>query len=262
MPHETGVRVDFPEPSPACHLIPKAAGVHHAGTPPHGCRPCPPPSYRPAACPPARRPARQRPPALLRRRGRLPAVPAGTGRGRPEARLRGTRLRADDQPHAPARDAGRARRRVADDAGRRPPLRRLLQRSLPSDRHAVGRPLQVGSSGYVLACYRYIELNPVRARMVAAPPDYPWSSYDANALGHSDAAGTFAQRVGRGGALCRLLRCDRSVPELRAVGCPGAAGRLDNRVQSVDGVRPVGCAGACGRLFCFDGSVPQLRAVG
>jgi putative transposase len=39
---------------------------------------------------------------------------------------------------------------------------------------------------YLLACQRYIELNPVRARMVEAPADYPWSSYRANALGGSD----------------------------------------------------------------------------
>ena len=39
------------------------------------------------------------------------------------------------------------------------------------------------SQRYVLACYRYIELNPVRAGMVAAPGDYPWSSYAVNALG-------------------------------------------------------------------------------
>ena len=30
---------------------------------------------------------------------------------------------------------------------------------------------------YLLACSRYIELNPVRARMVADPSDYRWSSY-------------------------------------------------------------------------------------
>lgn len=36
---------------------------------------------------------------------------------------------------------------------------------------------------YVLACYRYIELNPVRAAMVSQPQDYRWSSYHANALG-------------------------------------------------------------------------------
>ena|SRR5688572_2148788 len=39
------------------------------------------------------------------------------------------------------------------------------------------------SSRYVLACYRYIELNPVRASMVPHPGDYPWSSYHANATG-------------------------------------------------------------------------------
>lgn len=35
----------------------------------------------------------------------------------------------------------------------------------------------------MLACYRYIELNPVRAQMVEHPFDYRWSSYRANAQG-------------------------------------------------------------------------------
>lgn len=40
---------------------------------------------------------------------------------------------------------------------------------------------------YLLTLYRYIELNPVRAGMVASPADYPWSSHAINALGkHSD----------------------------------------------------------------------------
>jgi putative transposase len=39
--------------------------------------------------------------------------------------------------------------------------------------------------GYVLGCYRYIELNPVRANMVEHPAEYPWSSYRANAQGES-----------------------------------------------------------------------------
>ena len=41
----------------------------------------------------------------------------------------------------------------------------------------------VQSERYLLECYRYIELNPVRAAMVKAPGDYNWSSYRANALG-------------------------------------------------------------------------------
>jgi len=39
------------------------------------------------------------------------------------------------------------------------------------------------SERYVMACYRYIELNPVRAGMVARAGDYRWSSYLANAGG-------------------------------------------------------------------------------
>jgi putative transposase len=36
---------------------------------------------------------------------------------------------------------------------------------------------------YLLACMRYIELNPVRAGMVDHPGAYPWSSYRWNAMG-------------------------------------------------------------------------------
>ncbi len=39
---------------------------------------------------------------------------------------------------------------------------------------------------YVLGCYRYIELNPVRADMVGHPREYRWSSYRANAEGMQD----------------------------------------------------------------------------
>lgn len=42
------------------------------------------------------------------------------------------------------------------------------------------------NESYVLTCYRYIELNPVRAHMVEHPRDYRWSSYRANAEGLSD----------------------------------------------------------------------------
>ena len=41
----------------------------------------------------------------------------------------------------------------------------------------------VDSDRYALACYRYIENNPVKANMVASPGEYRWSSYHANARG-------------------------------------------------------------------------------
>lgn len=42
------------------------------------------------------------------------------------------------------------------------------------------------SMHYALACHRYIELNPVRARLVENPRDYLWSSYLCNAEGRED----------------------------------------------------------------------------
>ncbi|MCC5855514.1 MAG: transposase [Idiomarina sp.] len=41
----------------------------------------------------------------------------------------------------------------------------------------------VDTDEYLLAAYRYIELNPVRARMVHQPNEYHWSSFRANAYG-------------------------------------------------------------------------------
>jgi putative transposase len=75
-------------------------------------------------------------------------------------------------------------------------MRDLGQRYVPyfNSRHGRTGTLWEGrfrsciaeSAHYVLACYRYIELNPVRARMVNDPFAYPWSSYGANSGARSD----------------------------------------------------------------------------
>jgi putative transposase len=44
----------------------------------------------------------------------------------------------------------------------------------------------INTEQYLLTCYRYIELNPVRANMAPHPGEYRWSSYGANALGQHD----------------------------------------------------------------------------
>ncbi|NOX08876.1 MAG: transposase [Gammaproteobacteria bacterium] len=44
----------------------------------------------------------------------------------------------------------------------------------------------IDSENYLLMCYRYIELNPVRANMVSLPGNYWWSSYRCNALGQEN----------------------------------------------------------------------------
>jgi len=74
--------------------------------------------------------------------------------------------------------------RVMQSLGRRyvQYINRAYQRcgTLWESRHKAS---PVNAEQYLLACYRYIELNPVAARMVAHPGEYPWSSYAVNACG-------------------------------------------------------------------------------
>ena len=48
------------------------------------------------------------------------------------------------------------------------------------------RATVVDEEKYLLACYRYIELNPVRAEMVALADDFSWSSFRRNATDAAD----------------------------------------------------------------------------
>jgi putative transposase len=69
------------------------------------------------------------------------------------------------------------------------------------------------SEQYVLACHRYIELNPVRAGMVKKPQDYPWSSYSANALGDESIDHATPGIPAAGPHRCRAARgVPRAVP--------------------------------------------------
>jgi putative transposase len=60
-----------------------------------------------------------------------------------------------------------------------------LAREALGAREAHATP--VHARRYLLACMRYIELNPVRAGLVRHPAHFRWSSYRANALGAPDA---------------------------------------------------------------------------
>ena len=44
----------------------------------------------------------------------------------------------------------------------------------------------VNTDAYLLRCYRYIELNPVRAGITGDPGGYRWSSFPCNGLGRFD----------------------------------------------------------------------------
>ncbi|MDR3528592.1 MAG: transposase [Rhizomicrobium sp.] len=62
------------------------------------------------------------------------------------------------------------------------------------------RAAPIDSEQYFIACCRYIELNPVRARMVEHPRQYRWSSYRAHGEGKDDvlaASHPIWRRLGR-----------------------------------------------------------------
>lgn len=62
------------------------------------------------------------------------------------------------------------------------------------------RATVLDAATYLLTCCRYIELNPVRVGLVAAPQDYAWSSYAHNAEGKADELVTehrIYQKLGR-----------------------------------------------------------------
>jgi putative transposase len=84
----------------------------------------------------------------------------------------------------------------------------------------------VQSQDYLLNCYRYVERNPVDARVCAHPGEYEWSSYHTNAGGIFDAAITqHAEYLALGGtvdsrraAYCELLAVPldpKTVDEIR-----------------------------------------------
>lgn len=62
----------------------------------------------------------------------------------------------------------------------------------------------IDTDEYLMSCYRYVELNPVRAGIVRSPEDYSYSSYHANALGKLDKLVTrhvvFSEATGVGNA--------------------------------------------------------------
>ncbi len=104
------------------------------------------------------------------------------------------------EPPAAVENLGRLMKRLAGRQTRY--VNRRLERSgtLWEGRYKSS-PIQ--TDAYFLACCRYVELNPVRAGMVADPDSYPWSSYLSRAV--SPAAGLLDEHptyraLGRSGA--------------------------------------------------------------
>jgi len=149
------------------------------------------------------------------------------------------------------------------------------------------RSCLVDSAEYVLACHRYIELNPVRAGMVASAEAYPWSSHRANAgyiddrslSPHSEYLALSNGRTDRQSAYRRLFS-ERDEPGFLAAlrestngGFPMVGERLKSQVAAMGrrlaprrpGPAPVpDDAGSKSRSLQFpkgtsSGSVPELQ---
>jgi putative transposase len=96
----------------------------------------------------------------------------------------------------------------------------------------------VTTEACVMTCHRYIELNPVRAGIVADPAQYPWSSHRHNALGLADpilAAHDCYRRLGS----THAERC-RAYRELFATEIPGS--EVERIREALNGRRWLGDA--------------------
>lgn len=84
----------------------------------------------------------------------------------------------------------------------------------------------IDSDTYLLNCHRYIELNPMRAKLVSDPADYPWSSYGHYAQGEPNRyvtahqgylalGNTAGERQTAFASFCRLPIADADINRLR-----------------------------------------------
>ena len=109
----------------------------------------------------------------------------------------------------------------------------------------------VEQATYFLRCMAYVDLNPVRARMVAAPADYPWCGHQALAVGdagvldlHDLYVGLGADAATRYAAYLEFLaeearRPGFSLARVHFVGSPRFVGRMEARFGLGAGARGV-----------------------
>ncbi len=109
----------------------------------------------------------------------------------------------------------------------------------------------IDSEQYLLTCYRYIELNPVRANMVEKPEEYRWSSYRANADGESNPiltphplylalGGDSQQRAKYYRESFKEVIDEKLIDEIRAsvqTGTPMGSERFKNEIEKLLGVK-------------------------
>ena len=108
----------------------------------------------------------------------------------------------------------------------------------------------IQSDRYLLACYRYIELNPVVAGMVRKPEEYKWSSFLANAWGkktslvaHEEYLNLGTTTDARCHAYRELFRTQLSENDLHVIeraseySCPVGDDRFSRNVEKQYGIK-------------------------
>ena len=111
---------------------------------------------------------------------------------------------------------------------------------------------------HLLNCARYVELNPVRARLAVRAEDWPWSSARAHLAGRDDGVATVAPLLseagdwraflgqGLGEAEAAAIRAgERTGPAARLGGVRGAAGGVE-RTHAGQTQAGAARAGKCG----------------
>jgi putative transposase len=113
----------------------------------------------------------------------------------------------------------------------------------------------VDSQDYLLRCYRYIDLNPVRAGMTDDPAAFPWSSCASHCGGHDPLVSPHPAYMGLGAtaakrstayrALLHETLSDERLQEIRAylhqqraLGRDGFRAMVEARTRRFAGVRP------------------------
>lgn len=165
----------------------------------------------------------------------------------------------------PGEEVARVGRLMKRLAGRQTRWVNALERRTGSLWEGRYKSSAIETDRYLLACCRYVELNPVRAGMVQGAEDYPWSSYTAKvgegaeewidfdpcflALGHDHAsrARRYREWVQAGVTESELSMIRTAVQRGQLTGCQ----RFVNEVESRTGLRME--ARSPGRPKCVGG---------
>lgn len=115
----------------------------------------------------------------------------------------------------------------------------------------------VESDRYLLACSRYIEMNPVRAGMTQLPGDHLWSSHRSNAFGRADDLLTPHEiYVGLAGDATRRAAAYRALFEVEL-----GAGEITAIREALNKGWPLGRAAFCNKVEILSGrrATPSKR---